>query len=161
MRPTHGNPQPASSEHDVVPRGVRTPAIRALVLCSVAILLSTAMFIGCGTPSERGSASSPGGVNTLPDSTLIDVLADLHLVGAERYFTMRDDRARTATEAAPDDSSHRMIRRLTTDAPIDSLLDAHDVDRAAYDSAIEWYIDHPEEFVSLYNRVLDRLNQVQ
>lgn len=132
---------------------------------SVAVLiLSAAMFVGCGDPSERGAASRPSGGDALSDSTMIEVLADLHLVGAERYFSMRDNTMPDNTpqdESAEADSTDHLIRRLTMDAPIDSLLASHDVRRAAYDSAIDWYIDHPEEFVNLYNRVLDRLNQIQ
>jgi len=138
------------------PFAPRFRALRPCILIGIS-LVGVNLLTGCGDASDRGADSRPIGSGAVTDSALIDVLADMHLTGAEQYLSLRSDSSRTA----PEDSSDQLIGRLQTGSPVDSLLAVHGISRAGYNSAIDWYVDHPDEFVNLYNRVLDRLNQVQ
>lgn len=82
--------------------------------------------VGCSGPSEP--------VRTLPDSTLIEVLMDLHLAGA---------RIQVDPDAMPG------LR--------DSVLSLHGLDSTSFVEAMAWYEAHPEEYVAVYGTVVDRL----
>jgi uncharacterized protein DUF4296 len=92
-------------------------------------MLMASAFAGCAEPVERDPV--------LDDSTLVTVLADLHLA---------DARARL-----PD--SEPGLR--------DSVLAFHGVDSVALRTTLEGLIENPDDLVALYSRVLDRLNAVR
>lgn len=91
------------------------------VLTFVAVL-----GVGCVGSEER---------RPVPDSTMVDLLIELHLSVARAEFT---------NEIPPD------IR--------DSIFTAYDVDSTTYAQAITYYAEHPDEYAEIYSRVLDRLN---
>jgi len=96
-------------------------------LPSVLVTLAVTMSLGCEAPAEAE--------RTLPDSTLIEVLVDLHLAGARL--------------------------QVTPDAPIglrDSVLALHGLDSTSFLEAMAWYESHPDEYVAVYGTVLDRLS---
>jgi hypothetical protein len=84
------------------------------------------LLCGCETRSERSLVVS--------DSTLVEVLADLHLA---------DARSRLPGMPAG-------LR--------DSVLISHGMDSVSFRQAMTPFEDHPEDLVNLYNSVLDRLN---
>ena len=69
------------------------------------------------------------------DSTMVDVLLEMHLAQAraERYS----------------DVSSELLR---------DILARHGLDEEQFDEAMRYYADHPQQYVSLYDDVLDRLN---
>lgn len=74
----------------------------------------------------------------VPDSTMVRVLAELHLAVA---------RAEITGEIPPN------IR--------DSILVAYGIDSASYAQTIVYYADHPEKYEAVYTRVLDQLNSAR
>ena len=94
---------------------------------SVLVTLAVTASLGCGAPEDTE--------RTLPDSTLIEVLVDLHLSGARL--------------------------QVTPDAPVglrDSVLALHGLDSVSFLEAMTWYESHPDEYVAVYGTVLDRLS---
>ena len=81
-----------------------------------------------------GCVETPERVAVIPDSTLVVVLADLHLA---------DARARLPNQA--------MGLR-------DTVLAFHGLDEAIFQEAMDSFEAHPEDLTNLYNTVLDRLN---
>ncbi|MFT4605199.1 MAG: hypothetical protein ACI9W4_001938 [Rhodothermales bacterium] len=101
---------------------VTLPRLRGVILCGVlAVLLA-----GCVEVTER--------VIVIPDSTLIVVLADLHLA---------DARARLPDQAIG-------LR--------DSVLVFHGLNETVFQEAIDSFGAHPEELTKMYKPVLDQLN---
>jgi hypothetical protein len=122
---------------------------------------------------------------------MVEVLADLHLVDARRYLEARTDstyvagaggvgpggvgsgdaetdgstgttgESGTPNAAASAYDASTLADRLSAGQPVDSVLGVHAVTRKQYEETVDWYVDHPDDFVNLYNRVLDRLNQVR
>ncbi|MDX1547006.1 MAG: DUF4296 domain-containing protein [Rhodothermales bacterium] len=72
----------------------------------------------------------------VPDSTMVDVLIELHL-GQARQARYGD----------------------LTPARRDSILALHGLDRPRFDEAMAYYADHPEELGLLYREALDRLQE--
>ena len=66
---------------------------------------------------------------------MVDVLLEMHLAQAraERYS----------------DVSSELLR---------DILARHGLDEEQFDEAMRYYADHPQQYVSLYDDVLDRLN---
>ena len=66
---------------------------------------------------------------------MVEVLLDMHLAQAraERY----------------EDVSGELLR---------DVLAQHGLDRAQFDEAMRYYADHPQQYVDVYDAVLDRLN---
>jgi hypothetical protein len=96
-------------------------------LCGVLLPLALlAGVTGCESSLTRGPA--------VPDSTLVDVLVDLHL------------------EAARHESG------VLTDSLRREVLSRHAVDSARFARTLAHYSEHPEAYVPLYDRVIDRLN---
>lgn len=134
---------------------------------AAAVLIAAVMFVGCGDGGNERMTRHVSGDPALTDSTLIEILADLHLADARRFLAARDSlqdstlQHSTSPDSASPDQPDLLLRLTGDAAAVDSVLDAHGVTRAGYDSALDWYVDHPDQFVNLYNRVLDRLNQVR
>ncbi len=72
----------------------------------------------------------------IADSVMVEVLIDLHLATA---------RADLYHDVPP------TVR--------DSILARHALDTLQYHAALRYYSDHPEDYVALYNDVLNRLNE--
>ena len=85
--------------------------------------------VGCSTPV---STEPP-----IPDSTLVDVLVDLHVLEA------RDE---TLGDVPP--------------ALFDSVLTRHGLDSTRYNASLRYYSRHPEAYRDLYDDVIDRLNEL-
>ena len=83
------------------------------------------------------------------DSAAVEILVDLHLADANLF-----DAAVSELEG----SSRIEIERMTfeTFGPRDSVLHAHGMDEAAFMASMRQYLDDPERFMAIYNRVLDR-----
>lgn len=71
----------------------------------------------------------------VPDSTMVKLLVELHLAHGRVEVTDRP-----------------------LEFPRDSILRVYGVDSSAYANAIAYYAEHPEEYSSVYGRVLDRLS---
>ena len=71
----------------------------------------------------------------LPDSTVVRVLSDFHLLNA---------RAELFHDVPP--------------AFRDSIFLYHNVDSAAFRETMTFYVQHPEDYLKLYRKVLDHLN---
>ena len=69
------------------------------------------------------------------DSTMVEVLLEMHLAQAraERYG----------------DVSGELLQ---------DVLARHGLGRAEFDEALRYYADHPQQYVDVYDAVLDRLN---
>lgn len=103
----------------------RPPRFRNLFL---AALTAAVCFGGC---SAVTSDEPP-----LSDSTLVQVLLELHL-------------ARARTEVVRDVSP--TLR--------DSILFHYGLDSTSFEAALSYYIDRPEEYKALYTQVLDQINE--
>ena len=101
----------------------RTPRLGGRVVLVLALLLFQA---ACGKPEE----ASP-----VPDSTMVDMLIELHLSVARAEVT---------------NSVPANIR--------DSILTAYEVDSTAYAEAVTYLAEHPDKYAEIYSRVLDKLN---
>lgn len=93
---------------------------------SVIPLLLLVSFLGCADPSEEPP---------LTDSTMVEVMIDLHLAVARAEVTQQVPAG---------------IR--------DSILTTHGVDSSAYARMIWHYAQNPEKYEQIYGEVLDRLN---
>ncbi len=91
-----------------------------------ALVAASLISTGCSGPDEP--------VRTVSDSTLVEVLMDLHLAGARRQVDAK---------ASPG------LR--------DSVLALHGLDSTSFLEAMAWYEAHPEEYVAVYGTVVDRL----
>lgn len=100
-------------------------------LAAVGVFLLGTLFL-----SGCSSFSSEG--PALPDSTFTRVLVETHLMTA---------RSRLETAFPP--------------ALPDSILQRYDVDRNEVDATLRHYSEHPGEFASLYNSVIDTLNAIR
>ena len=96
--------------------------LAAGILC-----LAVSALAACG-----GNAPPP-----VPDTTMVVVLAEMHLLQAGQELT-----------------------EVGAGKAQDSLLATHGLDSTAWANAIAWYTSHPETFVGIYGRVVDTL-QVQ
>lgn len=96
--------------------------------------LAALALAGCVLTTVGCSRSEHTGA-AIPDSTMIAVLVDLHLAGARQ--------------------------QLPGDAPAglrDSVLAHHGLDSSAFASHMAWLEAHPDDYVSVYGAVVDRLN---
>lgn len=102
------------------------PALRTIAqLLVMGVLCCTALACSSFSPDEP----------PIPDSTLIEVLTELHLAAAR-------------TE----------VRKDPPLALRDSILARYGVDEARLRAATEYYSKHPAAYESLYDAVLDSLN---
>ncbi|PIQ62218.1 MAG: hypothetical protein COV99_06980 [Bacteroidetes bacterium CG12_big_fil_rev_8_21_14_0_65_60_17] len=85
----------------------------------------------------------------LDDSTFVHVLLDLHLVDAQ--VALGNSRGTTG-ENAPEMSSHAVSMR-------DSILARHEATAAEFEETVSWWASRPEQFLTLYEDVLERINR--
>jgi hypothetical protein len=85
--------------------------------------------------SCRPAGIPPGG-GPMTDSLFVELLIDLHVGNA---------RAERWNDLPP--------------AFLDSVLSAHRVARPAYEAAVTFYTAHPEAYLAVYDRAMDRLNE--
>jgi hypothetical protein len=103
----------------------RPPGLYSLLL----ILLTVAVW--CTGCSAVTSDEPP-----VSDSTLVQVLLELHLASA---------RAEVVRDVSP------TLR--------DSILFHYGLDSTSFEAALSYYIDRPEEYKALYTKVLDQINE--
>lgn len=101
-----------------------------------AILLPLLALPACGK-----SASGP----PVADSTMVEVLVDLHLLDARRQLLAEDSAAALQADTLPAPPGHEEVLRR------------HGVDSAALARTITYYGEHLEAYRRLYDRVIDRL----
>ena len=86
--------------------------------------------------SVVGGCRSDVSEKVIPDSTVVDLLVELHLANG---------------------------RIEVTDRPLgiarDSIFLAYGVDSTAYARMIEYYARHPDEYSQIYSQVLDALSE--
>ena len=85
-------------------------------------------------PACSGQAPTEAGPS-IADSTMIQLLIELHLVEARANIVQSDESTRR-----------------------DSILLQYGVEREAFDAAMDYYAAHPSEFVSIYSEALDKLS---
>lgn len=105
-------------------------------LFPVVLPLVTLFLVALLPLSGCSSISEPG--PAVSDSVYVEVLVDLHLLQA------RFD------EGVPFDSTLRPV-----------VLRNHGVTEEDLDQTTLFYSDHQEEFLTLYNRVIDRISEEQ
>lgn len=113
------------------------------------LTLSLVLLAACGSPF----AETP----PVADSTLVNVLAELHL--AEAHEQMR--RQGQLAPGAPTPGLARAPDSTTAGVPPalrDSILAYYGTTPAELQAALDYYARHPEQYTDLYDRVLDRLN---
>jgi len=98
-----------------------------LILC-IGLAVAGGVLIGC----SRGVDDVP----PVADSTMVDVLADLHLSEArnQRYGDLPP-----------------AIR--------DTVLVLYGLDSTRYAAAMRYYAEHPDAYVELYTAVMNKLNE--
>ena len=69
------------------------------------------------------------------DSTMVEVLVELHLADARRH-----------------------IRRDTPPTLRTDILERHGLDESAFEATITYYAEHPDAYIAVYDQVLDRLS---
>ncbi len=107
-------------------RRFRRP-VRSLFLLYALALALVALPACSALPSEEPPVA---------DSTLVDVLIELHLAKA---------RAETQPGEAPD------LR--------EAVLTRYGLSEARFNAAMDYYAEHPEEYLDLYDTVLDRFGE--
>lgn len=75
-----------------------------------------------------------GGSKPIADSTMVDILVELHLLNARMQVTER-----------PFVGAR------------DSIFQGYGIDSTTYANALSYYVDHPAEYASIYGRVVDEL----
>jgi hypothetical protein len=96
---------------------------------------SAATLLVAGALATTLAASGCSGVAPpVHEETLIAVIVDLHLLEARRELVA---------------DAHPALR--------DSVLGAHGVTHEELQDAIRYFTDRPDEYVSIYNRVIDSL----
>ena len=70
----------------------------------------------------------------VPDSTFVEVMTELYLADTRRELFDTPDSLR------------------------DAILTHYGIDTTQYDAAQRFYADHPDQYLDLYNALLDRLN---
>jgi hypothetical protein len=96
------------------------------------------------------ACSAPGRYDSgVPDSVLVVVLADLHLLEAALQMEASED-----SLFLDDDSL-----ASTLPGTRDSVLASHGLTEDVFNRAMEPYLQDPTQYVYLYNRVLDNLIQ--
>ena len=95
-------------------------------------LAAALLLIGTGAGCSTFTSSEPPVV----DSVLVAALADLHLAGVRA-------------------SLYEDLPQGTRD----SVLAVHGLTPADFEAAIDHYVDRPDDYLELYNRVLDHLTE--
>jgi hypothetical protein len=71
----------------------------------------------------------------VPDSVLVEVLVDLQLARATVELGLAE----------------------ADDGLVDSVLEARGVQRGDFEQTLDFYADHPEDYLKVYNRVIEVL----
>lgn len=77
---------------------------------------------------------APDTRSPIPDSTMVNVMVELHLLNARM------------------DLSGRPIEHAR-----DSILHGYGIDSASYEGALHYYAEHPVEYGAIYGQVVDAL----
>ena len=111
----------------------------------------------------QGCSSDPRPPVHATDSVLVVVLADLHLLEASRHIQPADDSLLpTNANPAGSEDSLAFLRdaiALEASADRDSLLATHQLTEEEFLLAMRPYMTDPNQYVTLYDRVLDLLSQ--
>lgn len=100
------------------------------------IVLLTGLLIAAGGCAQDMRSRAP-----IPDSTMVDVLVELHLLEARM-------------ELAPSDSAAILPSR-------DEIFRRHGIDSARFARTVDHYADRLDAYSRLYDRVTDRLQARQ
>lgn len=112
------------------------PLMQTSSFKSTVCALSTALLLILALPGcSPFTAEEP----PVADSTLVEVLIELHLA---------QGRAEVEEDSLPP-------------AVRDSILARHEIDEDRFHSAMNYYASHPEDYLELYNEVLNRLSAEQ
>ena len=96
-----------------------------------------------------GGCGAPTGTPTVSDSTIVLVLADLHVVDVQQYMDARDSNWSSTRNGAP---------LFETGAARDSVFEAHGITPEQYDAKVEELVEDPDRFLAIYEEVLSRLS---
>lgn len=96
-----------------------------------------------------GGCQAQSGSTTLSDSTIVLVLADLHVLDAGYYLQARDSNWTAVQDGAP---------LFETGASRDSIFEVHGITSAQFDAKVEELVEDPDRFLAIYEDVLDRLS---
>ncbi|NQV74130.1 hypothetical protein HQ496_13500 [bacterium] len=119
-------------------RHVRRNLLHSLLMVTSLLLWG----MGCATSEEESNVL----ILNASDSLLVDVLIDLHAIDANLYTNQM----------------HRMKRDepiafdFSDKGPRDSVLAIHGLDSTSFNQLIEEHLEHPDRFLMVYNRVLDK-----
>jgi len=108
----------------------------------VALILLVLLFLSAC--SGTVSADRP----PLPDSVFTAILVDLHLVDAD--LALGD-----ATDRVPDISDRGPVGGAR-----DSVLASNGATAAEFEETVTWWAERPEEFLTLYENVLEKINRL-
>lgn len=95
-----------------------------------------ALVAALGLAALGGCSALTSETPPLSDSTMVEVLIELHLAQARQK-----------------------LHGDLTPARRDSILAAYDLDQEAFDAAMTYYAEHPAELAEIYRRALDRLGE--
>lgn len=104
-------------------------------MCRIGRFRALPILLAAATIAVLSACSGASDPQPLADSTMVEVLIELHLANG---------------------------RIEVTDEPLtvsrDSILRAYGVDRSTYADAVAYYADHPDAYSRVYGEVLDRLS---
>lgn len=115
----------------------RTSPIGILLLGVLGVLGVLPLLTSCSDGSSRERPP-------IDDSVFVSVMVDLHLVDAN-----------LALEAANTDQE--LPAAFTAR---DSVLNAHGTTRAEFEETVTWWASRPEDFLTLYEDVIERINRM-
>ncbi len=119
--------------------GPVSPACRVPSLALVLLVLPA--LTAC---SGNASTDRP----PLPDSVFTAILVDLHLVDADLALGDTADRVPNMSDGGPVGGAR------------DSVLASHGATTAEFDDTVTWWAERPEEFLTLYEDVLEKINRM-
>ncbi|MBS1635096.1 MAG: DUF4296 domain-containing protein [Bacteroidetes bacterium] len=109
----------------------------SLILCCISLLC-----IAACKPNEEAVAEIPAGV--LTEEQLVPVLTDCYLAEAASGINVLN------VPGPKFDSAY-----------VFNPLKDHDIRKAQFDSSLAFYSKHPKVLKSIYERVLEKLSQIQ
>ncbi len=116
-------------------RSLRSRAVLLLPVLPLSMLL---LLVSCSRDPLQGRPP-------LSDSTFVSVMVDLHLVDAD--LALGSTPGAEGLPAVP--STAR-----------DSVLTAHGATTAEFEETITWWAARPEQFLKLYENVLEQINRM-
>jgi hypothetical protein len=109
------------------------------ILATLSFLAIVSMLVCCTSPKTQ---SGYHGKPVISHDEFVQVLADIHL----------------AQQIAHSEKFRTTYPKLDSLNVIDEVLKKHDVTRKAYDSTMNYYIVHGEDFYNLYEEVITELS---